>query len=49
MLRIVVRAGMNHDMADLLLADLRSQTEYLESLTAPLPPRDPAKAGGFAH
>jgi glutamate decarboxylase len=48
-LRIVVRAGMNHDMADLLLADLRSQTEYLESLEAPLPPRDPAKAGGFAH
>jgi glutamate decarboxylase len=48
-LRIVVRAGMSHDMADLLLADLRSQTEYLESLQAPLPPRDPAKAGGFAH
>jgi glutamate decarboxylase len=48
-LRIVVRAGMNHDMADLLLADLRSQSEYLESLTASLPPRDPSKAGGFAH
>ncbi|HME01589.1 MAG TPA: glutamate decarboxylase [Solirubrobacteraceae bacterium] len=48
-LRIVVRAGMNHDMADMLLADLRSETEYLESLEAPLPPRDPSKAGGFAH
>jgi len=48
-LRIVVRAGMNHDMADLLLADLRSQTEYLESLQAPLPQRDPSLVGGFAH
>ncbi len=48
-LRIVVRAGMNHDMADLLLADLRSQTEYLESLEAPLPQRDPSLVGGFAH
>jgi glutamate decarboxylase len=48
-LRIVVRSGMNHDMADLLLADLRSLTEYLESLTAPLPQRDPSKVGGFAH
>ena len=48
-LRIVVRAGMNHDMADLFLADLRSQTAYLEQLASPLPPRDPTRAGGFAH
>jgi glutamate decarboxylase len=48
-LRIVVRLGMNHDMADFLLSDLRSVTEYLESLQAPLPPRDPSKAGGFSH
>jgi glutamate decarboxylase len=48
-LRIVVRAGMNHDMADLLLADMRSVTEYLEGLKAPLPPRDPSLAGGFSH
>ncbi len=48
-LRIVVRAGMNHDMADLLLADLRQITEYLESLEAPLPARDPSIVGGFAH
>ncbi|MDQ6810828.1 MAG: glutamate decarboxylase [Actinomycetota bacterium] len=48
-LRIVVRSGMSHDMADLLLSDLRSLTEYLEGLTAPLPPRDPSKTGGFAH
>jgi glutamate decarboxylase len=48
-LRIVVRAGMNHAMADLLLADLRQSTEYLESLTSPLPLRDPSIVGGFAH
>jgi glutamate decarboxylase len=48
-LRIVVRLGMNHDMADFLLSDLRSVTEYLESLQAPLPPRDPSKVGGFSH
>jgi glutamate decarboxylase len=29
-LRVVVRAGMTHDMADLFLADLRHQTEALE-------------------
>ena len=45
-LRIVVRAGMNHDMADLLLADLRTQTEFLESLEAPLPRR---RERVFAH
>jgi glutamate decarboxylase len=48
-LRIVVRAGMSLDMADLLLSDLRSLTDYLEALTSPLPPRDPSKVGGFAH
>jgi glutamate decarboxylase len=48
-LRIVVRAGMNHDMADLLLSDLRGLTEYLEALTAPLPPRDPTKMVAFSH
>ena len=36
-LRIVVRAGMNFDMADLLLADLRTRTAMLEKLSAPLP------------
>ncbi|TSE00061.1 glutamate decarboxylase [Skermania sp. ID1734] len=36
-LRIVVRAGMTHDMADLLLADLRKHTAKLEALTGPLP------------
>jgi glutamate decarboxylase len=48
-LRIVVRAGMNHDMADTLLEALRQETEFLTSLDAPLPARDPAKRTAFAH
>jgi glutamate decarboxylase len=36
-LRIVVRAGMTMEMADLLLSQLREQTEFLESLSGPLP------------
>src|SRR5438067_3031090 len=36
-LRIVIRAGMTHEMADLLITHLRDQTEFLESLDAPLP------------
>jgi glutamate decarboxylase len=35
--RIVVRAGMTSEMADLLLDHLGEQTEFLESLDAPLP------------
>jgi glutamate decarboxylase len=46
-LRIVVRAGMNHDMADLLLDDLRDRTAFFESLDAPLP--RPAQPDAFAH
>jgi glutamate decarboxylase len=48
-LRIVVRTGMNLDMADLLLADLRQQTDYLESLTTPLPDQAPEVRQAFAH
>jgi glutamate decarboxylase len=36
-LRMVIRAGMTHEMADHLLSDLRNQTEFLESLKAALP------------
>jgi glutamate decarboxylase len=36
-LRVVVRAGMSHEMADLLLEALGEQTDFLESLTSPLP------------
>jgi glutamate decarboxylase len=48
-LRIVVRAGMNFDMADLLLSDLRQQTDYLESLKTPLPGQAPEVRQAFAH
>jgi glutamate decarboxylase len=48
-LRVVVRAGMTHDMADLFLADLRKQTVQLEALDSPLPARDPEDAEGFSH
>jgi glutamate decarboxylase len=36
-LRIVVRPGMSHEMASLLIEHLIEQTEFLESLDAPLP------------
>jgi glutamate decarboxylase len=36
-LRIVVRAGMTAEMADLLLETLLGKTEFLESLTSPMP------------
>ena len=45
-LRIVIRAGMNFEMADLLLEHLREVTDFLESLTEPLP-GEQRKA--FAH
>jgi glutamate decarboxylase len=46
-LRIVVRSGMSHDMADLLLDDLRERTKWLESLDGPLP--RPEETQQFAH
>jgi glutamate decarboxylase len=46
-LRIVVRSGMSHDMADLLLDDLRERTKWLESLDGPLP--RPAETQPFSH
>ena len=36
-LRIVIRAGMTMEMADLLMDHLRIKTEFLESLKAPMP------------
>ena len=36
-LRIVVRAGMTAEMADLLIDTIREKTEWLESLTSPMP------------
>jgi glutamate decarboxylase len=48
-LRIVVRAGMNHDMADLLLDHLREITAFLESLDGPLPGPAVDTRQAFAH
>jgi glutamate decarboxylase len=48
-LRIVVRAGMTHDMADLLLAHLRSITEELQDLDGPLPRSRHAPKEAFRH
>ncbi len=48
-LRVVVRAGMTRDMADLFLDDLRKQTASLEALDSPLPSRDPADVEAFSH
>jgi glutamate decarboxylase len=45
-LRIVIRNGLSHDLADMLVADLRRHVEYLEKLPAPLPR---ATGGGFRH
>jgi glutamate decarboxylase len=47
--RVVVRAGMTHDMGDLFIRDLTAQTEALEALTGPLPDRDPHEREGFRH
>ncbi|HEY8524985.1 MAG TPA: glutamate decarboxylase [Acidimicrobiales bacterium] len=46
-LRIVVRNGFSHDLADLLLADLRRHVDYLERLPAPLPRTSPGES--FRH
>ncbi|MFC6599264.1 glutamate decarboxylase [Kitasatospora paranensis] len=46
-LRIVVRNGFGHDLADLLLDDLRRVLPRLQ--TQQTPHRDADNAGGFAH
>ncbi|MER7110522.1 glutamate decarboxylase [Streptomyces sp. NPDC000229] len=46
-LRVVVRNGFGHDLADLLLDDLRRVLARLER--QPGPQRDADDAGGFAH
>ncbi len=48
-LRVVVRAGMNHDMAEKLLDDLREETKFFTSLDRPLPEPDTGKRKAFAH
>jgi glutamate decarboxylase len=46
-LRVVVRRGFTHDMADMLLADLRRQLPRLQAQAAPQ--HDEASAAGFRH
>ncbi len=48
-LRIVVRAGMTFDMADALLADLRTKTAALEALDAPVPDALATREQPFHH
>ncbi len=48
-LRIVVRAGMHAEMADLLLGHLGDLTKDLEALTAPLPRVGSGPRKAFAH
>jgi len=46
-LRVVVRRGFTHDMADMLLADFRRQLPRLER--QPEPVHDDSSAAGFRH
>jgi glutamate decarboxylase len=48
-LRVVVRAGMTMDMADLFLDAARKRTAWLDTLTSPLPKHDEDKRSGFKH
>ena len=48
-MRVVVRAGMSHDMADLFLTAVRKQTASLEALSAPLPQRSEEEVSSFKH
>lgn len=47
-LRVVVRNGFGHDLADLFLDDLARATEFFEGLTDPLP-QDPSHTESFRH
>ncbi len=46
-MRVVVRRGFTHDMADLLVADVKRQLGRLEKQSAPA--HDAASASSFAH
>jgi glutamate decarboxylase len=45
--RIVVRNGMNMDLASNLLRDIQTEVDYLDSLDGPLP--TPASTGSYHH
>ena len=46
-LRVVVRNGFSHDMAEMFLRDLRAATTYLDDLSAPMPREE--QPAGFHH
>jgi glutamate decarboxylase len=46
-LRVVVRNGFSHDMADLFLRDLRTALSWLDHLDGPLPLEE--QPNGFSH
>lgn len=43
----MVRLGLSHDMAELLLDAIREEVAFLEDLSAPIPRKRPTT--GFAH
>jgi glutamate decarboxylase len=47
--RIVVRNGMSHDLATLLVRDIRACVHYLDGLDAPLPSNTDGNRSGFHH
>jgi glutamate decarboxylase len=47
-LRVVVRNGLSHDMADMFLADLQTALDWFDSLDAPMPHADVAPQA-FKH
>ncbi|KRF37426.1 glutamate decarboxylase [Nocardioides sp. Soil805] len=46
-LRLVVRNGFSHDMAELFLRDLATATEWMDDLSAPMPSEE--QPSGFHH
>jgi glutamate decarboxylase len=46
-LRVVVRNGFSHDMAELFLRDLRAAIEWLDGLESPMPRE--AQPSNFHH
>ena len=46
-LRVVVKLGFTHDMADLLVKDIERQLPHLEA--QPTPVRDATNSSGFHH
>ena len=46
-LRVVVRNGFSHDMAELFLRDLRDAVDWLDDLESPMPHQE--QPSGFHH